>query len=243
MPDTSFEIKKLAKLLDEAHIPYELFSLPSFAGDPVPMVLRYFGDREKEGFGLTASGWKCSVINNGYGSDKGLLEISCHRDLLTEEELNENKQDVIGNLTADDVYQRIHDDWTRMRIHKNIGMEDFPADEVVLFSAETPHEEFREIHPDFELTAAQFFSVFAESHEGDSTLSSKERIDRYLFPSSDAAWELSASIYERKLLPLFSNYGCLQRRCSVGRINQCVFVVLAEKKTNAVAAQTNAVTA
>ena len=58
--------------------------------------------------------------------------------------------------------------------------------------------------------SAQFFSVFAESHEGDNTLSSKERIDRYLFPSSDAAWELSASIYERKLLPLFSNYGLIE---------------------------------
>lgn len=53
-------------------------------------------------------GRRCSVIlhNGSYGREEGLLEIM---GLLTPEE--EQYDDVVGYLTADDVFERISNDW------------------------------------------------------------------------------------------------------------------------------------
>ena len=49
----------------------------------------------------------CSVIY-GYGSEKGLLEIS---GLMTDEEYEKENDSVLGYLTAENVFARIKKHW------------------------------------------------------------------------------------------------------------------------------------
>lgn len=97
--DASDELMKLDKLLKAADIPFENFG----------RQICYYGPegrpKPKENV-YTGVGWGavCSVIAYGYGSSEGLLEIS---GLMTEEEMDEVNDTVLGNLTADNVFARI----------------------------------------------------------------------------------------------------------------------------------------
>lgn len=94
------EFLKLDKMLTAAGIPFKNFGMQicyyGKEGHPKPESNTIF-----QGPGVGAV---CSVIANGYGSDEGLLEIS---GLMTREEVETNKNTVLGHLTADDVFKRI----------------------------------------------------------------------------------------------------------------------------------------
>ena len=90
------EIRKLEDMLDQNNIPFDIETLfgglhiayPKFTTDDEPCV--------------------CSVIlhNGSYGREVGLLEIM---GLLTKEERNHDE--VVGCLTAEDVFERIKKHW------------------------------------------------------------------------------------------------------------------------------------
>jgi hypothetical protein len=56
----------------------------------------------------------CSVIEHefSYGREKDLLEI---QGLMTEQEMEEEQDTVLGYLTADNVFERINMHWTSVR--------------------------------------------------------------------------------------------------------------------------------
>lgn len=95
-PIDTTEIRKLADMLEQDNIPFDVETLfggmhiayPKFATDEEPCV--------------------CSVIlhNGSYGREAGLLEIM---GLLTKEERKHDE--VVGCLTAEDVFTRIKNHW------------------------------------------------------------------------------------------------------------------------------------
>lgn len=100
------EFDKLVKMLDEAEIPYERDDddpnhdyYKRTGIKPIRRII-YGGCPEKRVLCI------CSIIcgHGTYGGDEGLLEIM---GLLTPEE--EEKDDVAGWLTAEDVFNRIKD--------------------------------------------------------------------------------------------------------------------------------------
>ena len=92
------EIFKLKSLLEENHIPFEWIEHNDFRNG---YQICYPEKGEK---------CVCSVIEHSfsYGSQKDLLEI---QGLLTAEEEEEEEDSVLGNLTADNVFQRILLHW------------------------------------------------------------------------------------------------------------------------------------
>ena len=93
-PNIDFaEMDKLEQLLVEADIPYERS--------------RMFGGKQLQ-YPCSGDAMVCSVIlhKGSYGREEGLLEIM---GLLTDEELE--CDDVVGYLTADDVFGRIKKHW------------------------------------------------------------------------------------------------------------------------------------
>lgn len=93
-PNINFaEMDNLEQLLVEADIPYE--------------KSRVFGGKQLQ-YPCKGSDRVCSVIlhRGSYGRSEGLLEIM---GLLTDEELE--CDDVVGYLTADDVFSRIKKHW------------------------------------------------------------------------------------------------------------------------------------
>lgn len=94
MQTNHFEIMKLALKLKEANVPFEFF---------------VFDKSYKHGFQILYPNAKnriCSVIENefSYGHENDLLEIM---GLVSVEEEKRMGDEVLGCLTADDVYQRI----------------------------------------------------------------------------------------------------------------------------------------
>lgn len=93
-PNIDFaEMDKLEQLLVEADIPYE--------------KSRVFGGKQLQ-YPCKGDGRVCSIIlhKGSYGRSEGLLEIM---GLLTNEELE--CDDVVGYLTADNVFSRIKKHW------------------------------------------------------------------------------------------------------------------------------------
>jgi hypothetical protein len=93
------EIFRLKKMLEEAKIPFR------------------FSENFHGGFHIVYSfeGKEiCSVIEHdfSYGREKDLLEI---RGLMTEQEMKEEQDTVLGYLTADNVFERINMHWTSVR--------------------------------------------------------------------------------------------------------------------------------
>ena len=98
-------MEKLAKMLDDANIPYEMHR--TLLGSP---QICYYGkdgkhEQTKGVYYGSGYGTVCDVIY-GYGREQGLLEIS---GLLTEEEKVHNT--VLGGLSAENIFQRIKSDW------------------------------------------------------------------------------------------------------------------------------------
>lgn len=96
-PESKYdEIFKLKKMLEKSFVPFEW---------------KEFDNPSKQGFQILYPNDKnrvCSVIEHSfsYGNEKDLLEI---QGLLTADE--EECDSVLGNLTADDVFQRILSHW------------------------------------------------------------------------------------------------------------------------------------
>lgn len=93
------EIFRLKKMLEEANIPFQ------------------FSENFNGGFHIVYSfeGKEiCSVIEHdfSYGREKDLLEI---QGLMTEQEMEEEQDSVLGYLTADNVFERINMHWTSVR--------------------------------------------------------------------------------------------------------------------------------
>lgn len=98
--DVQDELCKLHMMLKDAGIPHK------YLGNQIV----YYGleDAPKPVPGMiygAGIGSVCSVIDYGYGSDEGLLEIY---GLLTEEEYDETGDFVLGSLTAENVFERIN---------------------------------------------------------------------------------------------------------------------------------------
>jgi len=95
------EIFKLKSLLEENHIPFEWIEHNDFRNG---YQICYPVKSEKR---------VCSVIEHSfsYGNEKDLLEI---QGLLTAEEEEEEYDSVLGNLTADNVFQRILSHWEKI---------------------------------------------------------------------------------------------------------------------------------
>lgn len=106
--ETQFEeIRKLDHLLIEADIPHK------FVSHMGGYQITYFGtnDAPKNEPGVirgSGVGAVCSAIENSfsYGHENDRIEIS---GLLTDEELQNDS--VVGNLTAEDVFERIQKHW------------------------------------------------------------------------------------------------------------------------------------
>ena len=95
------EIFKLKSMLEENHIPFEWIEHNDFRNG---YQICYPAKSEKR---------ICSVIEHSfsYGNEKDLLEI---QGLLTAEEEEEEYDSVLGNLTADNVFQRILSHWEKI---------------------------------------------------------------------------------------------------------------------------------
>jgi hypothetical protein len=93
------EMITLIDKLQSAHIPFEIEFQEMFSGKKYPHVM-YPSNWEDD--------CKCSVICHecSYGGEYGLLEIM---GLLTEEE--KESDEVVGWLTANDVFARIYTDY------------------------------------------------------------------------------------------------------------------------------------
>ena len=101
-PESKYnEIFKLKSLLEENHIPFEWIEHNDFRNG---YQICYPVKSEKP---------VCSVVEHlfSYGSQKDLLEI---QGLLTAEEEEEEYDSVLGNLTADNVFQRILSHWEKI---------------------------------------------------------------------------------------------------------------------------------
>lgn len=85
------EMEKLQDLLKKENIPFETRPLRG------NVQILYYGHGDKDRI--------CDVIEDGYGSEKGLLEIMG----LTDTE--EAEQDVEGYLSAEQVFERIQKHW------------------------------------------------------------------------------------------------------------------------------------
>jgi hypothetical protein len=90
------EIFRLKKMLEEANIPFQFSE--NFNGG-FHIVYSFEGEEV------------CSVIEHefSYGREKDLLEI---QGLMTEQEMEEEQDTVLGYLTADNVFVRIKNHWT-----------------------------------------------------------------------------------------------------------------------------------
>ena len=95
MVDNYTEIFRLKKMLEKAKIPFDFSILHG------GYHIVYTADSNKR---------ICSVIEHdgSYGREKDLLEI---QGLMTKEELEETQDNVLGYLTAEDVFQRIEKHW------------------------------------------------------------------------------------------------------------------------------------
>lgn len=111
------EIFKLKSMLEENHIPFEWIELNDLRNG---YQICYPEKDEKR---------VCSVIEHSfsYGNEKDLLEI---QGLLTAEE--EECDSVLGNLTADDVFQRILSHWKGTK-EKNTYRPFKSCDELVYY--------------------------------------------------------------------------------------------------------------
>ena len=111
------EIFKLKSLLEENHIPFEWIELNDLRNG---YQICYPEKDEKR---------VCSVIEHSfsYGNEKDLLEI---QGLLTADE--EKCDSVLGNLTADDVFQRILSHWKGTK-EKNTYRPFISCDELVYY--------------------------------------------------------------------------------------------------------------
>ena len=91
------EILRLKGMLEKAKIPF-LFS-ELFGGYHIIYPNNHFR--------------VCSVIQHdcSYGREKDLLEIE---GLLTKKEMNRKQDDVLGYLTAENVFQRIENHWKEL---------------------------------------------------------------------------------------------------------------------------------
>lgn len=96
------EILRLKSMLEKAKIPFSFYKRELSHG----YLLRY----------PTAGVEKrvCSVIEHdySYGHEKDLLEIM---GLMTKEELKKEHDDVLGYLTAENVFQRIEKHWKSIK--------------------------------------------------------------------------------------------------------------------------------
>lgn len=107
------EIKRLAKMLDDAHIPFVLtrrFPMSTDLGQSnyhLEYPVTCFEAEKHRGWSTA-----CSVIqgHGTYGMEKNLLEIM---GLLTPEELENDT--VRGHLTAEEVFERISKHWVENR--------------------------------------------------------------------------------------------------------------------------------
>lgn len=100
-----FEIMKLALKMRKQNVPFDFFILSELS---------------KQGFQIFYPNKKnavCSVIEHdfSYGHEKDLLEI---KGLVTNEEQSLVDDDVLGDLTADDVYKRIKKHYIRNKLGK-----------------------------------------------------------------------------------------------------------------------------
>lgn len=100
---TFTEIFRLKKMLEEAKIPFQ------------------FSENFHGGFHIVYSfeGKEiCSVIEHdfSYGREKDLLEI---QGLMTEQEMKEEQDSVLGYLTAANVFERIKMHWTSSNVKEN----------------------------------------------------------------------------------------------------------------------------
>ena len=87
------EIFKLKKMLENAHIPFKFREIKMFQGFQI--LYPSFGKL-----------CVCSVIQHcySYGNEKDLLE---RKGLMTPEEVEQTQDDVLGNLGACNVFDRI----------------------------------------------------------------------------------------------------------------------------------------
>lgn len=112
------EIFKLDSMLTEAGIPHDFadegFEVLGSKGDHYHIYYpsRAIWQSEDRDFYAT-----CSVIEGdfSYGGDQNLLEIM---GLMSLEEREDNGDDVIGSLTAEEVFKRIEEAWKRMKGEK-----------------------------------------------------------------------------------------------------------------------------
>lgn len=91
------EILRLKKMLENEHVQFEYHK--QWNGGHIHSV-----DFAKNSFG---DGWSVIEHDGSYGREKDLLEISFG--LMTEEERREEDDDVLGYLTAEQVFARILD--------------------------------------------------------------------------------------------------------------------------------------
>ena len=103
-PDTYKEIQKLDKMLTEANIPHCMRS--GFLGGYQIVYNGHNVEPTEKPIRQTV----CDVIEHtgSYGNEKDLLEIS---GLMTEEEMEEHQDTVLGYLTAENVFNRIKKHW------------------------------------------------------------------------------------------------------------------------------------
>ena len=97
------EIFRLKKMLEEANIPFRFTE--NFNGG-FHIVYSFEGKEI------------CSVIEHdfSYGREKDLLEI---QGLMTEQEMSEVQDSVLGYLTATNVFERIKMHWTSLNVKEN----------------------------------------------------------------------------------------------------------------------------
>ena len=96
------EILRLKGMLEKAKIPFEFSEL--FNGYHIVYPNSQFTE--------------CSVIEHdcSYGREKDLLEI---RGLMTNKEINREQDNVLGYLTAENVFHRIEKHWKKIREKMN----------------------------------------------------------------------------------------------------------------------------
>lgn len=92
------EILRLKGMLEKAKIPFEFSEL--FGGYHIIYLNNHFR--------------VCSVIEHdfSYGREQDLLEIE---GLMTKKEKKKEKDDVLGYLTAENVFQRIEKHWKKLK--------------------------------------------------------------------------------------------------------------------------------
>lgn len=91
------EIMRLKKMLEDAHVKFQVYEQQN--GYDISSA-----DFDVDSFG---DGWSVIEHDGSYGREKDLLEISAG--LMTEEERQEEDDDVLGYLTAEQAFARILD--------------------------------------------------------------------------------------------------------------------------------------